>query len=58
MTLTVDVEARRGAFAVRAAFEAAAGETLALLGPNGSGKSTLVASISGLAPPGAGSVTL
>jgi molybdate transport system ATP-binding protein len=48
MTLSVDVVARRGAFEVRAAFEAEAGETVALLGPNGSGKSTLVLAIAGL----------
>ena len=51
MTLAVDVTVRRGAFAVAASFEAAAGETVALLGPNGSGKSTLVSSIAGLLPP-------
>ena len=50
MTLAVDVAARRGAFEVRAAFEAAAGQTVALLGPNGSGKSTLVSTIAGLSP--------
>ena len=33
MTLSVDVVAARGAFEVRATFEAAAGETVALLGP-------------------------
>ena len=48
MTMSVDVVARRGAFEVRAAFDAAAGETVALLGPNGSGKSTLVLAIAGL----------
>jgi molybdate transport system ATP-binding protein len=51
MTLAVDVAARRGAFEVRAAFEAEAGETVALLGPNGSGKSTLVLAIAGLIEP-------
>jgi len=58
VTLTVDVSARRGAFEVRAAFEAAAGETVALLGPNGSGKSTLVASVAGLLPPVEGRIAL
>ncbi|HEU4354197.1 MAG TPA: ABC transporter ATP-binding protein, partial [Actinomycetota bacterium] len=58
MTLAVDVTTRRGGFEVRAAFEAAAGETLALLGPNGSGKSTLVATIAGLTRPVSGSIVL
>jgi molybdate transport system ATP-binding protein len=58
VTLSVDVGVRRGSFWVRAAFEARAGETLALLGPNGSGKSTLVGAIAGLLPPDEGSVRL
>jgi molybdate transport system ATP-binding protein len=57
-TLAVDVTVRRGGFEVRAAFEAAAGETVALLGPNGSGKSTLVSSIAGVLPPVAGTIRL
>ena len=57
-TLSVDVTIHRGAFEVRARFEAAAGETVALLGPNGSGKSTLVACIAGLRPPVEGTVRL
>jgi len=58
MTLVVDVTVLRGAFEVRAAFEAEAGRTVALLGPNGSGKSTLVSSIAGLLPPVEGTIAL
>ena len=58
MTLVVDVSARRGAFEVRAAFDAAAGQTVALLGPNGSGKSTLVSCLAGLLPPAEGRIEL
>jgi molybdate transport system ATP-binding protein len=58
MTLSVDVSAMRGEFEVRAAFEAEAGETVALLGPNGSGKSTLVSCVAGLLPPKDGTITL
>lgn len=58
MTFVVDVSARRGTFEVRAAFGAAAGQTVALLGPNGSGKSTLVACVAGLLPPTRGTIEL
>ena len=58
MTLSVDVVAGRGDFTVRVAFEAEAGETVALLGPNGSGKSTVVLAIAGLLPPVEGHIEL
>lgn len=48
MSLSVDATVRRGGFTVEAAFDARAGETVALLGPNGSGKSSLVSSLAGL----------
>jgi molybdate transport system ATP-binding protein len=57
-TLAGDVTGRRDDFGVSAAFEASAGETVALLGPNGSGKSTLVASVAGLLPPAHGTIVL
>jgi len=58
MSLSVDVRARRGSFAVEAAFDAEPGETVALLGPNGAGKSTLVATLAGIEGPKRGRVTL
>ncbi|MEX0989933.1 MAG: ABC transporter ATP-binding protein [Actinomycetota bacterium] len=58
MSLSVDVRVRREGFALDAAFEARAGETLALLGPNGAGKSTLVSILSGLLRPDEGRVVL
>jgi molybdate transport system ATP-binding protein len=58
VTLLVDVAATRGTFEVKAAFEAAAGQTVALLGPNGSGKSTLVSCVAGLLPPTQGTIEL
>jgi molybdate transport system ATP-binding protein len=57
-TLAVDVTVRRDDFEVSAAFDASAGETVALLGPNGSGKSTLVASVAGLLPLAEGTISL
>ena len=58
MSLAVDVTVRRGGFEAAAAFEAKAGETVAILGPNGSGKSTVVSAIAGLLPPQRGSILL
>jgi molybdate transport system ATP-binding protein len=58
MSLSVDVTVRRGGFAVEAAFDADAGETVAILGPNGSGKSTLVGALAGLVPLERGRVEL
>jgi molybdate transport system ATP-binding protein len=48
MTLSVDIRVRRGDFEVSAAFDAAAGTTVALLGPNGGGKSSIVLTLAGL----------
>src|SRR5262245_5729251 len=58
MALKVDIAVRRGGFEVRAAFDAAPGETVGLLGPNGSGKSTLVLAIAGLLELEEGSIVL
>lgn len=43
---------------LEAAFEVAAGETVALLGPNGAGKSTILATLAGQLRPDAGEVLL
>ncbi|HJU57749.1 MAG TPA: ABC transporter ATP-binding protein [Actinomycetota bacterium] len=58
MILAVDAAVGRGTFTVEAAFDAEAGETVAVLGPNGSGKSTLVAALAGLLPLERGRVEL
>jgi molybdate transport system ATP-binding protein len=58
MSLSVDATVRRGTFTVETAFDAEAGETVAILGPNGSGKSTLVVALAGLVPLERGRVDL
>jgi hypothetical protein len=45
MTLSVDVSVRRGAFHVRAAFEAEEGETLALIEQNRIAKGNVLANV-------------
>ena len=48
MSLSADVEVRRGSFVLTVAVACGAGETLAVLGPNGAGKSTLLRALAGL----------
>ncbi|MHB2208985.1 molybdenum ABC transporter ATP-binding protein [Methylobacterium sp. CM6257] len=55
MSIQVDVQLRRGAFALNAAFEAGPGLT-ALFGRSGSGKTTLIDLIAGLARPDRGRI--
>ncbi|MBE7245547.1 MAG: molybdenum ABC transporter ATP-binding protein, partial [Actinomycetospora chiangmaiensis] len=55
MSIQVDVQLRRGAFALEAAFEAGPGLT-ALFGRSGSGKTTLIDLIAGLARPDRGRI--
>lgn len=57
MSIQVDVQIRRGAFALEAAFEAGPGLT-ALFGRSGSGKTTLIDLIAGLARPDRGRITV
>jgi molybdate transport system ATP-binding protein len=49
--LNVDVEADRRDFTVRAAFDVADGERVALFGPSGAGKTTVLEVIAGLVEP-------
>ena len=56
--LSVDVEADRRDFTVRAAFEVADGERVALFGPSGAGKTTVLEVIAGLVEPRSGRVEL
>ncbi len=58
MTLTADLELRRGPLDLRVALDAADGETVAVLGPNGAGKSTLLRALAGLVPIDAGRIAL
>ncbi|MGW1677647.1 sulfate/molybdate ABC transporter ATP-binding protein [Saccharopolyspora sp. NPDC002376] len=56
--LRTDVEFRRAEFALRAEFDVAPGEVLAVLGPNGAGKSTLLSVLAGQLVPDRGRVEL
>lgn len=57
MTLSVDIEARRGTFRLSADFRADSGVT-ALFGPSGAGKTTILRCIAGLEAPTSGSIVL
>ncbi len=56
--LEVDVEVDRRDFTVRAGFQVAPGERLALFGPSGAGKTTILEALAGLVPAARGSVVL
>jgi molybdate transport system ATP-binding protein len=56
--LDVDVDVRRGSFGLQLAFNAHAGQVLAVLGPNGAGKSTLLRALAGLTPVSRGTIRL
>ena len=56
--LNVDAEVDRRDFTVRAAFDVADGERVALFGPSGAGKTTVLEVIAGLVEPRSGRVEL
>jgi molybdate transport system ATP-binding protein len=56
--LNVDVAADRRDFTVRARFDVADGERIALFGPSGAGKTTVLEAIAGLVEPQSGRVEL
>jgi molybdate transport system ATP-binding protein len=58
VTLAVDIEAKRGAFALAARFEAPTPGIVALFGRSGAGKSSLVAALAGLLKPARGRIAL
>lgn len=58
MSLVVAATAERGPLRLQASFEAAPGETVALVGPNGAGKSTLLDVVMGVLPPSHGKIVL
>jgi molybdate transport system ATP-binding protein len=58
MSLSADVQLRRGALDLSVDIEVRPGEVLALLGPNGAGKSTLLRCLAGLAAVDAGRIMI
>jgi molybdate transport system ATP-binding protein len=58
MTLTAELELRRGEFELAVEFEVPDGGVLALLGPNGSGKSSVLGCLAGLLRPDRARITL
>lgn len=57
MSFDIDVEARRGAFHIAAAFQAAPGIT-ALFGPSGAGKTSILNMIAGVMKPARGRIAV
>jgi molybdate transport system ATP-binding protein len=57
MSFDVDIEARRGDFAIAAAFQVGAGLT-ALFGPSGAGKTSILNMIAGVAAPTSGRIAV